>query len=145
MKQFLVENDFLFGLSEDSWLHSTVMEVLRLNQVGAIKVYVSSASPMEVFLVLASRGFELETVAKALKLMRLKLEEYEANRYCATSLKSLQFAAELRMRYPKLTFFDSIHTSLALTMGYPLLTSEEVLRRIVASEGGVARDVNEVL
>ena len=104
MKRFLVETDFLFGLSEDSWLHSTVMEVLRLNRVGAFEVFVSSASPMEVFLVLASRGFGLEVVAKALNLMRLKLEEYEADRYRATSLESLRLAAELRIRYLELTF-----------------------------------------
>lgn len=59
---------------------------------------------MEVFLVLASRGFGLEVVAKALNLMRLKLEEYEADRYRATSLESLRLAAELRIRYLELTF-----------------------------------------
>ena len=135
VREVLVETDFLFGLSAGDKLHSKVIRVLEKHRRGEIRIVVSSASPLEATLALISHGIEANVASKAIKLMIAKLAEYRANTYAPITLNAMVKALELKMKYNALTFFDSIHISLATTLNIPLLTSDALMMKIMEAEG----------
>ncbi len=135
MKEFLVETDFLFGLSAKDKLHPYVMKLLSRCRRGEVRVVVSSAAPLEVMLVLLSRGFDVGTVARVLKLMSTKLTEYRVSTYAPITPEAAARASELRVKYRALTLFDSIHIAIASEVGLTLLTSDKTIAEVMEAEG----------
>ena len=131
----VVESDFLFGLSARDRLHPYVVRVLELHRRGVVSVVVAGAAPLEVALVLLSRGFGLDVVSRVLELMRSKLAEYGASRFASIDCSTVAEALRLRASYPQLTFFDSIHVATAKVSGYTLVTSDGVLQQVARSIG----------
>ncbi len=135
MRKILVETDFLFGLNKRDNLYPIVIELLRRHKRGKVDLAVSSAAPLEVSLVLLSRGFSLDTIAKVLELMDMKLAEYKVNNFIPIGLDTTIRSLELRNKYEKLTFFDSIHIAIAATTGFTLLTSDMIMKTVMEAEG----------
>lgn len=133
-KEVLVETDFLFGLNAKDNLFPKVLRILEERKKGRLKVIISSASPIEVFLVLLSRNMSYEAITKVIKLMNTKLAEYRINDFAPITLDVVVKALELRMKYKELTLFDSIHISLAKTLNMPLLTSDNVMLKVMEQE-----------
>jgi len=133
-KEVLVETDFLFGLNAKDNLFPKVLRILEERKKGRLKVIISSASPIEVFLVLLSRNMSYEAITKVIKLMNTKLAEYRINDFAPITLDVVVKALELRMKYKQLTLFDSIHISLAKTLNMPLLTSDNVMLKVMEQE-----------
>ena len=133
-KEVLVETDFLFGLNAKDNLFPKVLRILEERKKGRLKVIISSTSPIEVFLVLLSRNMSYEAITKVIKLMNTKLAEYRINDFAPITLDVVVKALELRMKYKQLTLFDSIHISLAKTLNIPLLTSDNVILKVMEQE-----------
>jgi len=133
-KEVLVETDFLFGLNARDKLFPKVLRILEERKKGRLKVIISSASPIEVFLALFSRNMSYEVITKVIKLMNAKLAEYRINDFAPITLDVVVKALELRMKYKELTLFDSIHISLAKTLSIPLLTSDNVMLKVMEQE-----------
>ncbi len=131
----VVEADFLFGLSARDKLHPYVVRVLELCRRGVVGIVVSGAAPLEVALVLLSRGFSLDVVSRVLELMESKLAEYGANNFANLDCSIVAEALKLRTSYPQLTFFDSIHVATAKVNGFALATSDSVLQQVARSLG----------
>ena len=75
-----------------------------------------------------------EAITKVIKLMNAKLAEYRINDFAPITLDVVVKALELRMKYKELTLFDSIHISLAKTLNMPLLTSDNVILKVMEQE-----------
>ena len=133
-KEVLVETDFLFGLNAKNNLFPKVLRILEERKKGRLKVIISSASPIEVFLVLLSRNMSYEVITKVIKLMNAKLAEYRINDFAPITLDVVAKALELKMKYRELTLFDSIHISLAKILGIPLLTGDNVMLKVIELE-----------
>ncbi len=131
----LAETDFLFGLSKRDRLYPAVIRVLELHKRGEIRIKISSAAPLEVALVLLSRGFSLSTVVEALRLMEEKLNEYRVREYEPLTLATVREAVRLRTDHGQLTLFDALHIALSSQTGIPLLTADKTIREVMEREG----------
>lgn len=135
MRGYLAETSLLFGLNAKDKLHPHVVKILKLHHKHAIRLYISSAAPIEAILVMRSRGISHENIIRALELMNAKLVEYNASTYVPVTLHTIRIAEELRSKHPILTYFDSIHIALAAENNLILITSDKEMIRVIEQEG----------
>ena len=130
----LLETGFLLALNPNDKNHGWALEILTRARRGELDVCISPAAPIEVSLVLRSRGLSDGMVAEALRAMEEAVSLYTKPRYCRLTLQHLSYAAELRGRYRSLTFFDSIHAAVAITEGLMYMDLDPIVRNIVERE-----------
>ncbi len=137
-ERILVETDFLFALRRKDPLHKAAIKLLDEASRGTLKIHVSPSSSIEASLIMKAAGIDEEDVSKALRAMEEAIGIYTSPSFPILTLTHASLAAELRKKYD-LTFFDSIHASVALLENLTYVGNDERIRRAVKLEGGRAR------
>jgi len=130
LKSHIVESDFLFGLSKGDKHYASVIKVLRKHGRGQLSLCVASSAVIEVRSVLYSRGLGIQTVEDTLSLMDAKLAEFGVRDFTGLVLSDAISAERLRIQFPFLGFFDSLHASIGKRMKLPMLSSERIYSKI---------------
>jgi len=130
----LLETGFLLALNPSDRNHSWALSVLSECRSRRAKCYLSPAAPVEVSLLLRSRGFDEGRIARALKLME-SIVAGAGIRCLPLRLAHVARAAELRDKYSELGFFDSLHAAVAVVEGLAYGDLDGVVRSVVEREG----------
>ncbi len=133
VKSLLLETGFLLALNPLDRNHSWAVSILNECRRKHIKCYLSPAAPVEVSLVLKSRGFEESRISRVLRLMESIVAGAEV-RSLNLGLSHAAKAAVLRGKYPELGFFDSLHAALAIEEGLEYGDLDETVRNVVERE-----------
>lgn len=131
----LLETGFLLALNPSDRNHSWALGLLVECRGRRARCFLSPAAPVEVSLLLRSRGLDEERAVRSLRLM----EEILAGagvRALTLRLVHAARAAELRSKYPELGFFDSLHAAVALEEGLEYGDLDGVVRSVVEREAG---------
>jgi len=135
----LVEIGFLLALDSRDKNHEWAMEVLRRAKERRIMIYVSPAAPIELSLIMKSRGLNNNDIRRVMNALDAVIRRYTKPNYLPLELRHALYAAELRSKYPELTFFDSLHASVAILNNLMYADLDEVVRKVVSSELGSTR------
>ncbi|MEM1516929.1 MAG: PIN domain-containing protein [Thermofilum sp.] len=130
----LVETGFLLALNPRDKNRDWALSLLREAKSGRLKLYLSPAAPIELSLILKSRGLAEQEIALVLEAMGLAISRYTRPVYPPLTLEAASLAANLRERYPELTFFDSLHAAVALSNKLEYRDLDEIVRRVVEEE-----------
>jgi len=84
--------------------------------------------------VMRAHGLGDKEVQEALKAIDNIVTRYSKPRYPPLGLKELAYAAELRLKYHELTFFDSIHAAIAILNDLIYYDLDETVKSIIAKE-----------
>ncbi|RLE61187.1 MAG: hypothetical protein DRJ32_01690 [Thermoprotei archaeon] len=130
----LVETGFLFALNPKDKYHKWALNVLENARNKRIILYVSPVAPIELSLIMKSEGYSDREIVEVLEAIDDIINRYALPQYPLLELGLLAYATELRVRYPELTFFDSIHASIAIRNSLLYYDLDEVLRNIIDRE-----------
>ncbi len=134
MARALVETGFLLALNPRDRNHEWALKLLEGGEGGAIELYVSPAAPVEVSLILGSRGLSEREIREALEAMEDAMARFTKPRYVELRLDHAALAAELRRSHPELSFFDSLHAAVAIAEGLAYYDLDDVVRRAIEEE-----------
>ena len=81
-----------------------------------------------------SKGFEEKAILQVLNAMQSIIRKYTKPRYPQLKLEHFTYATELRIKYPELTFFDSLHASITLLNDLTYYDLDETIKSIVNKE-----------
>ncbi len=129
-KKALIESDFLFGLRLSDKRHRRVRRALVAHRNGDLQLRVLSSAVVEVRAVLYSRGLGPAESEDALSLMDATLAGYGVREFLPVEMADVVVAERLRLQYPGLGFFDSLHAATSRRLALPILSSEGIYRRI---------------
>ncbi len=132
--EVLVETGFLLALNPRDKNHGWALEVLEDGRRRRVLLYLSPAAPLELSLIMKSRGIGDEGVSRALRAIDAAIRGYTVPRYAPLEIMHMAYAAELRARYPELTFFDSLHTSMAILNNLVYYDLDDKVREVVEME-----------
>ncbi len=125
-----VESDFLFGLRKSDSLHSHVLRALSDHKQDRIHIQILSSAVIEVRSVLASRGLEPKVIEEVLSLMAALFGDYGVGDFVPLGLNEVILAERMRLEWPDLSFFDSLHAATAKAQQRKLLSSEGIYKKI---------------
>ena len=132
----LVETGFMLALNPRDKHHEWAMKILEEAKKREILLYISPTAPIELSLIMKSKGYEDKDIARVLNAIDVILEKYVKPQYPQIRLKELVYATELRIRYPELTFFDSIHAATAIINNLTYYDFDQTIKNIIANEMG---------
>ena len=135
----LVETGFLLALNPKDKNHEWGMEVLKRARERESVLYISPAAPVELSLIMKSKGLSDRDIARVMNALEAIIRRYTKPNYSSLELRHVAYAAELRSKYPELTFFDSLHASVAILNNLMYADLDEVVREVVSSELGSMR------
>ena len=133
-KKCLLETGFLLALNPSDKNHQWALNILTKAKRNELEVCISSAALIEISLILRSRGMSDKIIAEILRTMDDAISLYIKPHYCKLTLQHLSYAAELRVRYQDLTFFDSIHAAVAIVDRLVYMDLDPIVRDVVKSE-----------
>ena len=134
MLEVLVETGFLLALNPRDVHHQWALSLLEESRGKAKVLYISPASPVELSLILKSKGYSDESISRLLNAMFSIVGRYTRPRYPPMGLEHMAYAAELRAKYPQLTFFDSLHASVAILENLVYYDLDETVKGVIDSE-----------
>ena len=108
--------------------------MLKEARRGEIALYISPAALIEVSLILRTKGINETELKEVLDSMRYAISMYTKPRLPHLSFEHVSLASNLRSRYPELSFFDSIHASIAILNGLLYYDLDKVIKEIVEAE-----------
>ena len=134
MLEVLVETGFLLALNPRDTHHQWALSLLEESRRKAKILYISPAAPMELALILKSKGYSDKSISRLLYAMHSIIERYTRPHYPPMGLEHVAYATELRARHPQLTFFDSIHASIAIIENLIYYDLDETVKDVINSE-----------
>mgnify|MGYP000371376306 CR=1 FL=1 len=130
----LVETGFILALNPRDRHHKWAIKVLEEVKRGEVELYISPVAPVELSLIMRARGHGDEDVCKVLKATESIVRRYSKPQYPQLGLGELAYAAELRMKYVELAFFDSIHAAVTIANDLTYYDLDEIIKSVVVSE-----------
>jgi len=130
----LVETGFLLALNPRDRNHGWALKLLEEGRRGLIELHISPAAPVEVSLILRSRGLSDGEVREALEAMEDAIHLYTRPRYVQLKLAHAVLAADLRSRRAELSFFDSLHAAIAIAENLAYYDLDDTVRGVVEEE-----------
>ena len=130
----LVETGFMLALNPRDKNHEWAMKILEEARRREIMLYISPATPIELSLIMKSRGYDDKDINRVLNAVEIIIEKYVKPQYPRMGLRELAYAAELRAKYSELTLFDSIHAAITIINNLMYYDLDPVVRSIIASE-----------
>ncbi len=134
MIRVLLETGFLVSLNPKDRNHEWAMNLLKRAKDREIKIFISPASLVELSLILKSKGLSEEGINRVLTAMESLITRYVRPAFPDLTFEIVSGAAKLRMKYPQLSFFDSIHTATALANDLDYHDLDEVIRDVIKRE-----------
>ncbi len=110
------------------------MRVLEEARNNNIVLHISPAALVELALYLKSRGLSYNEISEVFEALNDSILYYTIPYYPKLTLKHLRYAAELQSKYSELTFFDSIHASIALTDKLVYYDLDTTVKKIIEYE-----------
>lgn len=132
--EILVETGFLLALNPRDRHHDWALNILEEAKAKKIRLYISPIAPIELSLIMRSKKYDEESINRLLNALDSALRRYTKPLYPRITLWHVVYATELRMKYPELTFFDSIHASIAINNRLIYHDLDEVLSSIIRRE-----------
>jgi len=132
--EVLVETGFLLALNPRDRHHSWALRILREAEAGKMILHISPIAPVELSLVMRSRGRSDEEVRRVLNALNTAIMMYTKPKCPPLGLGDVEYAAELRGRHPQLSFFDSLHAAIAINNKLTYYDLDEVVRDIILRE-----------
>jgi len=129
MNRYLVETDFLFGLTPSDRYNTQVENVLKLAKDAQIEIRIISSAIFEFRTVLYSRGKTALEIYQILTLIKKKLDENKIGEEYI-QFEDFIYADYLRSKHSELTFFDALHAAISERRKIPLCGSNEVLQKL---------------
>ncbi len=129
MNKYLIETDFLFGLSPSDRYNSQVENALKLTKAEQVELRVTTSAIFEVRTVLYSRGKSSVEINRTLTLMKKKLDEHNIKEEYI-HFDDFIFADYLRSKHSELTFFDALHAAISERRKIPIYGTDEVLIKL---------------
>ena len=134
MLKELVETGFLLALNPKDRNHAWAKEILRRAKERESLLYISPVAPVELSLIMKSKGLSDRDIARVMNALDAVIKRYVKPNYPPLELRHVAYAAELRSKYPELTFFDSLHASVAILNNLTYADLDEVVRDVISSE-----------
>lgn len=132
----LLETGFLISLNPRDKNHEWAIGILRNAKSQRIRIFISPASPIELSLILKSRGLDDSEIENVLKAMDSIVRKYSRPLYPPLTMECTAYAAKLRKRY-NLSFFDSIHAAIALKEDLTYYDLDPDVSRAIESERAI--------
>ncbi len=136
MTKVLLETGFLVSLNPRDRNRGWAVDLLKQAREGEVKIFISPASLVELSLILKSKGLPEEGISRALAAMESLIRRYTRPSFPELTFEIISGAAELRVKYSQLSFFDSIHAATALVNDLEYYDLDEVIKNIVKRERG---------
>jgi len=124
---FLIETDVVLAVSSIGDLHHA--EAVRLLEVFRGRLMLSPFTLVEGDLLVRSGRFKVKSLSNFHEALENLLDLYEV-RVLAPRPRHHAVAEELRGRVPELTYFDSLHASVALVEGAELISYDTVYAHV---------------
>ncbi len=130
----LVETGFMLALNPRDKHHKWAMKVLEEAKRGNVVLYISPVAPIELSLIMKSRNLRDEDIVRALNAIETIINRYTKPQYPHLGLRELIYATKLRTKYSELTFFNSIHTAIAIINSLTYYDLDPLIREIILNE-----------
>jgi len=130
----LVETGFLLAINPRDKHHRWAMEILEKAKKKENVLYISPVAPIELSLIMKSKGFSDEDILRVMNALDVAIKRYTKPNYPSLELRHIAYAAKLRSKYFNLTFFDSIHASIAILNNLTYIDLDETIREIISKE-----------
>ncbi|RLE61643.1 MAG: hypothetical protein DRN53_05325 [Thermoprotei archaeon] len=134
MLKILVETGFLLALNPRDKHHEWALKVLEESKRRINVLHISPIAPIELSLIMKSKGYDNRSIVRVLKALHGAIRRYTRPYYPLLKLEHVIYATELRMKYPELTFFDSIHTAIAVLDNLTYYDLDESIKSIIDIE-----------
>ncbi len=132
--RILVETGFLLALNPKNKHHRWALNILEKARSGEFTLCISPVAPIELSLILKSKAYGEKEILQVLSAMNIIIRRYTRPYYPSLGLEHIMYASELRMKYHELTFFDSLHASIALLYNLTYYDLDEVIKEVINSE-----------
>lgn len=130
----LVETGFLIALNPRDRHHAWALEVLEKARKKEISLHISPIAFIELSLILKSYKRSDEDIYRLLNAIQTIINRYTRVNYPVIKLKHIMYSAKLRTKYTDLSFFDSIHASIAILDNLIYYDLDDVVKKIVDQE-----------
>jgi len=132
--KILVETGFLLALNPRDKHHGWALGILEEARKRKNILYISPVAPIELSLIMRSRGHDDKSILRVLRALHSAIRRYVKPYYPSLELGHIMYATELRIRYPELTFFDSIHISVAVLNNLTYYDLDKTIRNVIDAE-----------
>lgn len=134
MLRVLLETGFLLALNPRDRHHRWALNILEDAKERRIKIYLSPIAPLELSLVLRSRDRSEKDIYQSLEALNTLIHRYTRIAYPLFGINHVIYASMLRTKHPMLTFFDSLHASIALLNNLTYQDLDVVIKKVIESE-----------
>lgn len=134
MIRTLVETGFLMALNPKDRNHSWAMNNFEDARMGKLEVNISPAAPLELALILKSKGLMEDKIARVMEALDLAIRRWTNPRYPPLDLSITLLSSKLRHNHPQLTFFDSIHAAISLSNDLIYYDLDDEVRDVIRAE-----------
>lgn len=129
-----METGFLLALNPRNKHHRWALRTLEETREKEIILNISPIAPIELSLIMKSREYDNSEILQVLNALDSIIRRYTKPYYPQLELEHIIYATELRIRYPELTFFDSIHTSIAILNNLTYYDLDNVIKTVIDAE-----------
>jgi len=136
----LLETGFLLALNPRDRNHEWALKILEETRAGNLVPYISPIAYIELSLVMKAKGYTDQDILKVLNAIRSILGRYIKYRQGYTiniGLSEAAYATQLRIKYRELSFFDSLHASIAILNKLKYHDLDPVVKNVVDRETGI--------
>ncbi|RLG74619.1 MAG: hypothetical protein DRO12_06615 [Thermoprotei archaeon] len=134
MLKILIETGFLLALNPRDKHHEWALNILKEVKDGRGTLYISPIAPIEPSLIMRSKGHNGRDILRVLNALESIVRRYTKPYYPPLELRHIIYATDLRTRYSELTFFDSIHASIAILDNLTYYDLDETIKNIIDIE-----------
>jgi len=110
------------------------LKILEEGSQGRFNIYISPVSLLELTLILRSRGVKDQDIALAMEAIEYAIKKYVKPNYPPLDIAANVYVARLRTKYHELTYFDSLHASIAMLNKLVYYDLDDVIKRVIAEE-----------
>jgi len=132
--RILVETGFLLALNPRDKHHEWALEILEKSRRRENILHISPIAPIELSLIMKSRGYNDKSILRVLNAIYSIIRRYAKPYSPLLELEHIIYATELRIKYPELTFFDSIHVSVAILNKLVYYDLDKTIKKVIDLE-----------
>ncbi len=130
----LLETGFMLALNPRDEHHEWALKILKKSRGRANVLHISPVAPIELSLIMKSKGYSDKSILRVLNALHSIIRRYTRPYYPRLELEHVMYAAELRLKHPVLTFFDSIHASVAILNSLTYYDLDKTIRNVIDKE-----------
>jgi len=133
-KKLLLETGFLLSLNPRDKNHEWAMSILEGAVKGDYLIAISQPALIEFSLLLKSYGLSNDKIGEALQSISSIFNRYTRPTYIGITPETLVYSIELRRKYEKLTFFDSIYAAQSIIHRLIYSDLDKIVKEVISNE-----------